>query len=673
VRRDPKDRPARNGNGHGATNGRGPGAPSNGASANGRASGAEPTALREEAPWRTRSAKELRPRATLSRTTLVLPEPSLGPPSGFAVKPRELLFHLLQKMDVGRDGKITVDDLRRARVKSLNLELAPGLELRLSGAERLSGLAAVLGREIRRGNADHALLPLAALAPTRLDRMLSYVAHTWRGLVRRADHVDALCHAIDEGILRAADGRYYLYVPEGHEAAIARLRRQAKGRRDIEIVAFPRKRGRAWQKRMEQQAGIAFLPRPYLVPGGMFTEMYGWDCYFQARGALGAGYVDIARDVAENLAYQIRHFGKIANTNRSYHLSRTQPPLFTPLARQVFEELERRGDPEALEFLKRCARAAERSSEQLWGRAPRATPIGLARYHDEADGPCPEVDPRFYDQHPRTPDFFANDRAQRESGWDLTHRFGEEAHQAVPVCLNALLYRQERDLAAMYRRIDGARSARAARWDRRAKSRRALVDHYLWDPQRGQYFDWSLTRHRRSHYESLATFFPLWVGMASGAQAARVAEQTERFMEAGGLATTTADSRRAAPRERFQWDWPVGWAPLQVIAVEGLRRYGFQALADKVAYRWLHMVMRIAGERNGTIKEKYDVVEATHDVDAAEYHNQGNDLGVYLAAEENRGMGFGWSNASVPLLLQDLEGDLRAALENGIRPSTLGL
>src|SRR6185312_9971633 len=183
----------------------------------------------------------------------------------------------------------------------------------------------------------------------------------------------------------------------------------------------------------------------------------------------------------------------------------------------------------------------------------------------------------------------------------------------------------------------------------------------------------NLTTNKRAPYESLATFFPLWVGMASGQQAARVAELVDRFLEPGGLATSSPMSRRDAPRERFQWDWPVGWAPLQVIAVEGLRRYGFHALADKIAYRWLHMVLRIAGERNGTIKEKYNVALASHLVDASEYHNQGNDLGVYLAEEENRGMGFGWSNAAVPLLLSGLEDNLRSALEKGVRPSALGL
>jgi alpha,alpha-trehalase len=403
--------------------------------------------------------------------------------------------------------------------------------------------------------------------------------------------------------------------------------------------------------------------------------MYGWDSYFQARGALVDGRVGIGRDVAENLAYQVLHYGRIANTNRSYHLSRTQPPLLTPLAREVFGELERRGDPEAMPFLERTAKAAEWALAHVWGAAPRVTELGLSRYHDDASGPCPEVarlDPGFYARNPRTPAFWHHDRAQRESGWDLTHRFGDHAHLHVPVCLNALLFRYERDLAAMTRRLEGARSARAARFDRRAQQRRRLLDHHLWDDARGLYFDWSLLHGRRSTYESAATFFPLWVGMASGEQAARVAENAEHFLEAGGLATSTRRSRAGAPDEPYQWDWPVGWAPLQIVAVEGLRRYGFHRVADRVAYRWLWMVMQTAGEANGLIKEKYDVVARTPEVRISEYANQGVDRGAYLDDEPPDSLGFGWTNASMPILLAGLEEPLQAKLDAGLSPEEAG-
>lgn len=592
---------------------------------------------------------------------------------GFPVRPRELLHELLSAMDVGGDGRITADDLRRAGRRTFTLKLGPGLSLKLEGAERISHFASLLGNEIRRGNAEHAIVPITALAPSRLDAMLSLVSHSWDRLVRRADHVSALVHSCDEGILAGRDR--YLYVPDSDPDAIARLKRQAKGRPRVHVVPIPRERGSRWHQRLEEHAGIAYLPRPYLVPGGMFTEMYGWDSYFQARGALFDGRVQIGHDIAENLAYQVHHYGRIANTNRSYHLSRTQPPLFTMLAREVFGELERRDDPDAIGFLTRSADAGEDAINGVWGSAPRITPIGLSRYHDDACGPCPEVervDPGFYRRHPKRPEFWHHDRALRESGWDLTHRFGHDAHMHVPVCLNALLYRYERDLAAMTRRLEGARSTRAARFDRRALQRRKLVDHYLWDSSAGLYFDWSLTRGHRTAYESAATYYPLWVGMASGEQAARVAENTERFIAAGGLVTSTRKSRGGAPPEPYQWDWPIGWAPLQIIAVEGLRRYGFHRLADRIAYRWIWMVMQVAGESNGLIKEKYDVVLRTPEVEIAEYVNQGVDRGAYLDEDAPASLGFGWTNASLPLLLAGLEEPLQAKLDAGIPPSQAG-
>lgn len=591
----------------------------------------------------------------------------------FAIKPAELLQRLLEHVDVGGDGRITADDIRASRVKSLRVRLGPGLSLHLSGAERLSGFAALLGNEIRKGNAEHALLPITALAPTRLDAMLAYVEHSWDGLTRRANNLEDLLHAIDEGILRAADGRYYIYVPSSDRRARQELEEQAQGRDEVSVVSLPKSRGSRWQRRLELNAGIAYLPRPYLVPGGMFTEMYGWDSYFESLGAMAGGRLEIARDVSENLVYQIRHYGKVSNTNRSYHLSRSQPPFLLPLARTVFNELERAGAADALSFLRRVAAAGEQEL-RVWNRPPRSTEIGLARYHDEAGGPCPEVEPEFYEQRPQTESYWAHDRALRESGWDLTHRFGQEGHLHAPVCLNSLLYRYERDLAAIWRRLEGGRSEKGAWYEGLADKRRELVNQYLWDEGHGQYFDWSLTRKRRTPYESAATFFPLWVGMASGEQAARIAELTEaRFLAPGGLVATTRASRRGAPSDPYQWDWPIGWAPLQIIAVEGLRRYGFHALADRISYRWLWMVMRIAGEGNGIIKEKYDVVSRSISVDAAEYHNQGNDRGPYLSNEAARALGFGWTNASIPLLLAGLETPLQAKLDAGIRPGAAGM
>ncbi len=179
--------------------------------------------------------------ATLSSAP-VQPQGARLPGGGFVVRPREILERLLRLVDVGRDGRITADDLRRARVKSLTLRLGTGVEVVLSGAERLSGFAALLGHEIRKGNAEHAILPMSAIAPTRLDAVLAYVANSWEGLTRHADDVPSLTRAIDEGMLgRPAGGRYYLYAPQTDEEALRKLTRQARGRKDVEIVPLPRR------------------------------------------------------------------------------------------------------------------------------------------------------------------------------------------------------------------------------------------------------------------------------------------------------------------------------------------------------------------------------------------------------------------------------------------------
>jgi alpha,alpha-trehalase len=187
----------------------------------------------------------------------------------------------------------------------------------------------------------------------------------------------------------------------------------------------------------------------------------------------------------------------------------------------------------------------------------------------------------------------------------------------------------------------------------------------FWDEERGMFFDHDFVNGRRSQYESLATFYPLWTGWASRKEAAAVAASLSRFLQAGGVSSSSKASREAAGGEDLQWDWPFGWAPHQIIVVEGLRRYGFHAEADQVAYRWLSMVMDIAGQHNGLIKEKYDVVRRSADV-PVEYGNQGADRGPYMSPRSERTLGFAWTNASVLLLLNGLSPELRETLDVGV-------
>jgi alpha,alpha-trehalase len=400
--------------------------------------------------------------------------------------------------------------------------------------------------------------------------------------------------------------------------------------------------------------GPLYLPRPYVVPGGRFQELYGWDSFFVVQGLLVDGEVELARDMTDDQLFEVEHYGMVLNASRTEFLTRSQPPLLSGMVREVWRATGDRA------WLARALPLLERDHAHWMVDAHRAG-RGLCRYFDHGDGPAPEVARdvehggthydrvrAWYRAHPDrapasvydaaadalTPAFYRADRAMRESGFDPTDRFGRFAAdilELAPVCLNSLLYAAERDLAELHSVLGG--DGAAAIWDARAAERRARVVETMWDPERGMFFDHRFTTGERSTYEFVTTFFPLWVGIADDATARRVADRADRFLCAGGLATSTTETGS-------QWDAPYGWAPMQVVAVQGLRRYGLHDLADRIAVAFLGTVAR-EYRRLGVVVEKYDVVRRSADTR----------LTFGYTANE---VGFGWTNAAFAVLLDEL-------------------
>jgi alpha,alpha-trehalase len=225
----------------------------------------------------------------------------------------------------------------------------------------------------------------------------------------------------------------------------------------------------------------------------------------------------------------------------------------------------------------------------------------------------------------------------RESGFDPSNRFGPFSAGIIdyaPVCLNVLLYRMEQD-AGRINALLGEASA-AAEWQARARRRRQAVDRYLWDPAAGLYFDYNFETRQRRHYPFATTFYPMWAGMASPQQARRLVENLPRFEAPGGILTSTETSGS-------QWDAPFGWAPLQLIVVGGLRRYGYRIHADRIARKFVSLVVQDF-DAHGAIVEKYDVQRRSSDLAA----------GLRFGYTSNE-VGFGWTNAAVLELLAGLE------------------
>ena len=230
-------------------------------------------------------------------------------------------------------------------------------------------------------------------------------------------------------------------------------------------------------------------------------------------------------------------------------------------------------------------------------------------------------------------------RAAAESGWDFSSRWLADGTSLatirttrfVPIDLNCLLHGLERSIAHEAALLGD--HATADQFEALAADRHTAIDTHLWNEVDGHYVDLSLDTNLGHGHLTAAAAFPLFAGIADAVRARRSAEALTRLLRAGGLLTTLC-------RTGEQWDAPNGWAPLQWIAIAGLRRYGETDLADTIADRWLTMVQeqyRITGQ----MFEKYDVERS----------------GAGGGGEYGTETGFGWTNGVTLELLATAKSD----------------
>ncbi len=504
-----------------------------------------------------------------------------------------------------------------------------------------------------------------AATPEQLASIRAYIRETWKTLTRSNAQLAAA--AVDPKFKPGASGRWPVYAPHGDDlgAIEQRLRRtmSAADLAKIELRSLPEEvsdNAAAVRASQSGEPGLLVLPEPYVVPGGRFNEMYGWDSYFIQVGLLQDGEDSLAKSMTDNFLYEIRNYGKILNANRTYYLTRSQPPFLTEMVLAVYRKT---GDKEWL----RAAIPAIEKYYAFWMNAPHLTPeTGLSRYFDLGEGPALEVlsdekDDRGRTHYDRireylrthavtdfdvsqyynrktgelTPAFYKGDRSMRESGVDPSNRFGAFNLDIVnynPVCLNSLLFRMENETAEIL--TEAGRPGEAGAWRKRAETRARKVNELLWDERDGLFYDYNLQTRKRRQYPYLSAFYPLWAGLASKQQAARVVGNLARFEKPGGLETSTAQTGN-------QWDAPFGWAPLEIIAVQGLRRYGYDAEADRITGKFLSMILQ-EFLKTHTIVEKFDVVKRSSDVSAIGFGYKTNVVG------------FGWTNAAFTKLYAEL-------------------
>lgn len=491
-----------------------------------------------------------------------------------------------------------------------------------------------------------------------VDRVRQYIREGWRQLER--GNRQLLSAAIDPKLGKQYH-RWPVYVSAKENLEAVRNLLIAQMKRDefeqIDLRQLPADLSTLTEH------GLLYLPHDYVVPGGRFNEQYGWDSYWIVLGLLRDGELVLAKKMVDNFLYQITHYGMILNANRSYYLTRSHPPLLTGMILAVFQQTQ------DADWLGSAVPMIEQYY-QFWMAEPHYTPAtGLSRYYDHGFGPAPEAladerdahgrthydrvqaffrahtappydygyEPdRFYDatQDCLTPLFYVADRSMRESGFDPSDRFGSLNLGVIdmnPVCLNTLLFLMERDLATIHDSL-GHRPA-VAEWEERAARRAVAINQYMWDEDAGLYFDYNFTHGMRRVYPFLTTFYPLWAGIATESQAQRVVANLQLFEAPGGLLTSTTTSG-------CQWDAPFGWAPLQMIAVKGLRRYGAEEDANRIASKFVSLVIK-SFLAHGTIYEKYDL------------SNQSIGSHTTFGYLYNV-VGFGWTNSVVLEFLAEL-------------------
>jgi alpha,alpha-trehalase len=637
----------------------------------------------------------------------------------------EHLWRLVEQEDTDGDRRITIHD----RVTSFVLRDTNGIAaLTVTNSYQLSVLLQGFkgAEEQHRSQIRLEEFQLNENPVDRVHRLIQDVY--WDALTRRIDrkHLDKV--VADSKVRSGAD---YIYVPAADEAAFRYFQPLEQNAIEqhrspaLRIVRLPPPEEITGEfvRQLDGRHGILTLkleidPQgrpirgvPFVVPGGRFNELYYWDSYFIVLGLLADGRTDLARGTADNLVYELEHYGKIPNANRSYYLTRSQPPLLTSVLRTIYQAgaADRR-------WLAAGLKAAVEEYRHVWLGRERLVTIGehrLSRYYDSGGGPCPEVEPGHYDVKiapwltlartragdgpgPLTPyrflgeylfcsrhasltvgglsleAFFKHDRALRESGHDTTHRFDDRTADFVPVDLNALLYKYERDIAEILDQEFGGRLpslgadfAKADDWKKRASTRQRSMMTLMWDEARGFFFDYDFVRGRRSSYVSATGLFPLWAKLLDDEEPQdrqrvrrMAAFARENLEESAGLAATAKASVASAQRhDPRQWDHPYGWPPHQMLAWQGFRNYGLDAEAERLAYRWVYMIARNARDYNGTIPEKFNVLTGSHDV-FVEYGNVGTKF-AYIAPE-----GFGWMNASYQVGLKLLCAERRADLRN---------
>ncbi len=382
------------------------------------------------------------------------------------------------------------------------------------------------------------------------------------------------------------------------------------------------------------------LPHPYIVPGGRFQEIYYWDSYFTMLGLAESKHWDIIENMIENFAHLIHQYGYIPNGNRTYFLSRSQPPYFSCMVELLATY---KGNIVYANY-----QSALQKEYDYWMDKTHATKhvvqlddeTILNRYYDQSDKPRPEAywqDATLSKDYKSDPELlFTNLRAACESGWDFSGRWFKDGKtfstiqttNLIPVDLNCLLYHLEISLAKSFMQNNFIQLA--DEYNAKAQQRKHAINQYFFNKDDGWFYDYNISEKKLNDQKTIAGITPFFFNIPPENYIDKAASIIKNeFLQPGGVVTTLINTKQ-------QWDWPNGWAPLQWIAIKGLENYGEKELAAELAKRWAQLNIKVY-RNTGKLMEKYNVIDTELTAGGGEYPSQD---------------GFGWTNGVLLKILK---------------------
>lgn len=377
------------------------------------------------------------------------------------------------------------------------------------------------------------------------------------------------------------------------------------------------------------------LPHTFITPNATShwrKAMFYWDNFFMFRGLINTPREWVITEVLDNLIYLFNTYGIIPNATVWGFLGHSQPPMLTSMIFDAYYSIQRASGVTELghnSFIKRWLESrievAHREYESVWMDSKiythRVEKFDLSRYGDRDVG------------YALT--------SERESGWDFTTRFYNRCNDFLPVDLNSFLHKYEKDFAKAANIL--GQKDEEKKWDERAHARKEKITKYMWNEEKGFFFDYDFVNDHQSEFYSLAGFVPLWGKVATYEQAKRAVEKLPLFETEYGLTITAAQSMppelyfKHIPEayrysieemmEPKQWDYPHIWAPLEYLTVIGLLRYGFTEDAVRI--------MEKSVKANYAVFKKYGMLLEKLDATTGEKPKD-----FWYPSQ----LGFGWTN-----------------------------